>query len=297
MEPTPKALELAEPVRAILDRMRTLRSDHMAFDPKTSERTFKFFMVDAAVVQMLPPLLSYLATEAPKVHVQAVRCDVQYLDQWLESGLVHFATGSFPTLVHGIRRHPLWTETYAAVVRKNHPRIGARPDAQAFLAEKHALVSLRAPATTTSRPSASSRPPCRPRTSSAMCPPSAPPRTSPSAPTWWRRCRARWRSRWHTTSISSSSRCRSSCPRWRSPSTGTSAFIAIPPMCGSAAPCASCSSGRLRLLRINPIRHLSSWHHAAARRIRRCMRCGYRDYSPAGPGLAAARRLAFKRES
>jgi len=120
-----------------------LRSDHMAFDPKTSERTFKFFMVDAAVVQMLPPLLSYLATEAPKVHVQAVRCDVQYLDMWLESGLVDFATGSFPTLSQGIRRHPLWTETYAAVVRKNHPRIGARPDAQAFLAEQHALVSLR----------------------------------------------------------------------------------------------------------------------------------------------------------
>jgi DNA-binding transcriptional LysR family regulator len=141
MEPTPKAMELGEPVRAILERMRTLRSDHTAFDPKTSDRTFKFFMVDAAVVQMLPPLLAFLQKEAPGMHVQAVRCDVQLLDLWLESGLVDFAIGSFTTLGSAIRRHPLWTETYAAVTRKEHPRLGPSPTVQAFVAEKHALVT------------------------------------------------------------------------------------------------------------------------------------------------------------
>src|SRR5213595_3111758 len=49
MEPTPKAMELAEPVRAILERVRTLRSDHTAFDRESAESTFKFFMVDAGV--------------------------------------------------------------------------------------------------------------------------------------------------------------------------------------------------------------------------------------------------------
>jgi DNA-binding transcriptional LysR family regulator len=141
MEPTPKAMELAEPVRAILDRMRTLRSGHAAFDPKTSDRTFKFSMVDAAVVQMLPPLLAFLKREAPAMHVQAVRCDVQHLDLWLESGLVDFAVGSFSVLGNGLRRHPLWTETYAAVARKGHPRLGPTPSREEFLAEQHALVT------------------------------------------------------------------------------------------------------------------------------------------------------------
>jgi DNA-binding transcriptional LysR family regulator len=141
MEPTPKAMELAEPVRAILERMRTLRSDHTAFDPETSDRTFKFFMVDAGVVQMLPPLLRFLQHEAPQMHVQAIRCDLQHLDLWLESGLVDFAVGSFTALGNGIRRHPLWTETYAAVARKGHPRMGPSPSEEAFLAEKHALVT------------------------------------------------------------------------------------------------------------------------------------------------------------
>jgi DNA-binding transcriptional LysR family regulator len=149
MEPTPKALELAQPVRAILDSMRALRSDHAAFDPLTSERRFSFFMVDAAVVQMLPPLLEALRVEAPKVHVQAVPCDVHHLDHWLESGLVDLAIGSFPSLTQGIRRHPLWTERYVSVFRKGHPRLQAASFAegptdaalQGFVAEQHALVA------------------------------------------------------------------------------------------------------------------------------------------------------------
>lgn len=141
MEPTPKALELAEPVHAILERLRTLRTDHAAFDPKTSDRKFSFFMIDAAVVQLVPPLLNRLRTEAPGVHVQAIQCDQQHLDVWLESGIVDFAVGSFPSLMHGIRRQTLWSEGFASVVRRGHPRLGCHPTLEAFAAEKHALVS------------------------------------------------------------------------------------------------------------------------------------------------------------
>jgi DNA-binding transcriptional LysR family regulator len=153
MEPTPKALELALPVRALLDGVRALRSDHTAFDPLTSERRFSLFMVDAAVVQMLPPMLALLKVEAPRVHVQTVPCDVHHLDQWLESGLVDFALGSFASLTQGIRRHPLWTESYVTLFRKAHPRLTANTlatgsdeaDTRAalarFAAEQHALVS------------------------------------------------------------------------------------------------------------------------------------------------------------
>jgi DNA-binding transcriptional LysR family regulator len=141
MEPTPRAMELAEPVRAILEGVHSLRSGHAAFDPHSSERTFKFFMIDAAVVQMLPPLLEHLGREAPRTNVQAVRCDVQHLGLWLESGLVDFAIGAFTVLGHGIRRHPLWTETHAALVRKGHPRLGPAPSLQDFVAERHALVT------------------------------------------------------------------------------------------------------------------------------------------------------------
>jgi DNA-binding transcriptional LysR family regulator len=141
MEPTPKAMELAEPVKAILDRMRELKAGHEKFDPGTSERTFSLFMIDAAVVEMLPPLLNHLRDHAPNVHVQAVRCEIQNLDLWLESGLVDFAIGFFPSLDQGIRRHPLWVESFASVVRSDHPRIAELGTVEGFAAEKHALVS------------------------------------------------------------------------------------------------------------------------------------------------------------
>ncbi|GAB7542927.1 LysR family transcriptional regulator [Cupriavidus sp. 8B] len=141
MQPTPKALELAEPVRAILERMRALRSDHISFDPRTSDRTFSFFLVDAGATQMLPILLNRLAEEASRIRVRAVNCDAQHLDMWLETGLVDVAIGSFPALTQGIRRLPLWRESYAAVVRKGHPRLQGNPDLASFAAEKHVLVS------------------------------------------------------------------------------------------------------------------------------------------------------------
>jgi DNA-binding transcriptional LysR family regulator len=141
MEPTPKAMQLAEPVKAILDRMRDLRNAQEAFDPAHSERTFSLFMVDAAVVQMLPPLLNHLRDHAPGVHVQAVRCDVQNLDLWLESGLVDFAIGVFPTLLRDIHRLPLWTESFASLARAGHPRQAALATREGFLREQHALVS------------------------------------------------------------------------------------------------------------------------------------------------------------
>jgi len=141
MEPTPKAVELAEPVKAILDRMRELKSGQQAFDPATSERTFSLSMIDAAVVQLLPPLLNHLRDHAPSVRVHAVRCEVQNLDLWLESGLVDFALGAFPSLEQDIRRHPLWVEDFASLVRDDHPRKESLRTLDAFTRENHALVS------------------------------------------------------------------------------------------------------------------------------------------------------------
>ena len=141
MEPTPKAMELQAPVSEILDRMRALRSDHVPFDPKTSNRTFNFCVVDAGVIKLLPSLVKQLIADAPHVSVRLLQLDAEHLESWLVSGKVDFAMGAFPSLTKAIRRQPLWTETYVSVVRKGHPRIKREPTAAQFAAEKHVLVS------------------------------------------------------------------------------------------------------------------------------------------------------------
>lgn len=141
MEPTPKAIELAEPIKVVLESFRGLRTSHAAFDPATSERTFNFYLLDAGVVNMLPRLLNHLSSKAPRLHVQVIQCDDQHLHLWLESGVIDLAFGSFPSLSAGIRRLPLWAESYASLTRKDHPRIDPNPSFESFVAEKHVLVS------------------------------------------------------------------------------------------------------------------------------------------------------------
>jgi DNA-binding transcriptional LysR family regulator len=142
MEPTPKALALQAPVRDILDRAASLRSEHVSFDPKTSRRTFNFCVVDAGLLKLLPPLVDRLLTEAPYVRLHVQQLEAIHLDRWLESGKLDFAMGSFPSMRKGIRRQPLWVERYVSVARRRHPRLSAEPTLRAFIAEKHVLVSI-----------------------------------------------------------------------------------------------------------------------------------------------------------
>jgi DNA-binding transcriptional LysR family regulator len=141
MEPTPKALELQEPVFEILERMRALRTEHVPFDPKTTHRTFNFCVVDAGVIKLLPPLVKTLMEEAPNVRVRVLQLDTENLESWLVSGKVDFAMGSFPSLTKAIRRQVLWNEHYVSVVRKGHRRISKEPTLEEFAREKHVLVS------------------------------------------------------------------------------------------------------------------------------------------------------------
>jgi DNA-binding transcriptional LysR family regulator len=141
MEPTPKALELQAPIAGLLDQLRELRSEHVPFDPLTSNRTFNFCVVDAGVIKLLPRLVNRLAEEAPHVKLRVMHLEADHLESWLVSGKVDFAMGSFPALTKAIRRQPLWVEKYVSVVRKAHPRIGSDPSLADFIKEKHVLVS------------------------------------------------------------------------------------------------------------------------------------------------------------
>ena len=142
MEPTPKALQLQAPIQAILERMRSLRSEHVSFDPLTSHRTFNFCVVDAGLIKLLPPLVDRLLADAPNGRLHVLPLDAQHLEPWLESGKLDFAMGSFPSLTKGFRRQQLWVERYVSVARRGHPRITSEPTMRAFAAEKHVVVSI-----------------------------------------------------------------------------------------------------------------------------------------------------------
>jgi DNA-binding transcriptional LysR family regulator len=141
MEPTAKALELAGAVHSLLDDATMLRARHKPFDPVTSTRTFSFSVVDSGLVRILPQLLVHFERHAPGVKLRVTPIDLEGLEAALEAGHLDFAMGSFPSRSKRIRRQVLWSVEYVSVARRDHPRLGAKPSAQAFAAERHLLVS------------------------------------------------------------------------------------------------------------------------------------------------------------
>src|SRR5690348_9334534 len=78
MEPTAKAQELQAPIGAILEQMRALRTQHVPFDPKESKRTFRFCVVDAGIIKLLPALVRALLQHAPGIRLSAVQLEAQH---------------------------------------------------------------------------------------------------------------------------------------------------------------------------------------------------------------------------
>jgi DNA-binding transcriptional LysR family regulator len=141
MQPTSRALELAAPVAAVLAGVRQLQGGSAQFDAATSDRLFRLYMVDGAIVHTLPRLLERLDAQAPSVSIRTVQCDPRELEQQLEQGTIDLALGSFSHLVNNIHQRPLWIESYATIMRPGHPCANSL-DRDAFGAQRHVLVAL-----------------------------------------------------------------------------------------------------------------------------------------------------------
>jgi len=144
MVATTRALALAGPIAAVLDAARELDSGPAIFDPLTAQRSFGLYMVDGAVVNILPQLLAGLAhleDGASGLQLRSVHIDPGAIEAQLERGHIDLAIGRFPQLVNNIRRRKLWTDEYACVMRAGHPCAG-QLDRDAYLTHRHVLIEM-----------------------------------------------------------------------------------------------------------------------------------------------------------
>ncbi len=109
MHPTPKALEIAEPLRGLLVAADTLHKSTPSFDPRTSVRVFKLLMADVGMARFLPLFLSKMAKEGTKLTLQALPLDSRHFESKLESGEADLAVGAFPKAPRGLRRQRLFS--------------------------------------------------------------------------------------------------------------------------------------------------------------------------------------------
>jgi DNA-binding transcriptional LysR family regulator len=113
----------------------------MPFDPKKSEKIFSLLLTDVGMVRFLPPLIARLADLAPNIKVRALPLDSRHFALKLESGEADLALGAFPKAAGYLRLRRLFSDGYASVVRRGHPRAAEARTRRGFLAEQHILIT------------------------------------------------------------------------------------------------------------------------------------------------------------
>ncbi|MEK1893377.1 MAG: LysR family transcriptional regulator [Rhizobium sp.] len=142
LQPTPRALDLAEPLgHALAEIQRTLEFTQ-GFDPSTSAVSFSLGLSDHPTFVLLPHLLGALREQAPRITLRirnfTARDDAISM---LDSGEVDLTIGVPPSPTGRILSRPLFQERFVCVLRKGHPATEAPLDLNNFLGLSHLLVS------------------------------------------------------------------------------------------------------------------------------------------------------------
>jgi DNA-binding transcriptional LysR family regulator len=125
MEPTPYALQLAEPVATALDGLQQALNVRASFDPTTSERSFTLAMTDVGEMYFLPVLMDALAGAAPGVTLNVVAVTSASLKDDMASGRTDLALGLLPQLQAGFFQQALFRQPYVCLMREAHPLAAA----------------------------------------------------------------------------------------------------------------------------------------------------------------------------
>lgn len=142
MQPTDKALALAQPIGAALEQIRGALAPGQGFDPSTSRRRFTIAVTDYGDLVIVPALVALLRREAPGVDL-AVRpiTDAAAALAKLERGeLDALIGGHLPDSSTSLRQQ-LFEERFVCIRDRNHAAGSAALDIGEYAALPHALFS------------------------------------------------------------------------------------------------------------------------------------------------------------
>jgi DNA-binding transcriptional LysR family regulator len=140
VQPTPRALALAQPVAQALATLREALQQGRCFDPSCATREFRVAALDYAIAMLVPDFLARFSTIAPGSRLA-------FRSLGYEEGRAALAGGSID-LILGIPapsgpflQRTLMKEDFVVLARPGHPVIGRKLDLARYLECGHLLVS------------------------------------------------------------------------------------------------------------------------------------------------------------
>lgn len=139
--PTAVADRLYEPLQRSLAGIEDAVAPARAFDPGTSHARFTIALSDLGESSLLPRLLDPLRAAAPGVSLMVRPLDTAEAPRQLGRGELDAFIATPILSTPEIRRIPLFSEGYAAMVARDHPRIrGDSVSVEQLRAERHVVV-------------------------------------------------------------------------------------------------------------------------------------------------------------
>lgn len=143
MEPTPRALELADPLRETLARLALLIAPGTAFDPSCSQRTFRISGGDYVGMTLLPSLSARIAAGAARVDLRFRYLEKDAAIRAVEDDALDLALCVNDALPARFESEILIEETFVGAARAGHPILIGPMDMARYAACDHLLVTER----------------------------------------------------------------------------------------------------------------------------------------------------------
>lgn len=140
VEPTPRALALAQPVAQAIAILRETLQQGRQFDPATAQREFRVAALDFAIALLTPDFLAKFSAEAPG-------CRVVFRSLGREAGHVALKAGQLDLII-GLRdpncpflQRVTMMEDFVVVARPGNPKLRRGFNLDHYLECDHVLVS------------------------------------------------------------------------------------------------------------------------------------------------------------
>ena len=141
MQPTPRAVEIMDPVRGVLSRIGMEIVAAPTFEPASSHRPIVLALSDVGEVVFLPAILQHLRQVAPEATLRSVSLPADEVAGGLEAGTIDLALGYFPNLKrHNFFQQTLFSDSFTCLIRADHPVRSPRLSQKQFMQLDHAVV-------------------------------------------------------------------------------------------------------------------------------------------------------------
>ncbi len=142
VEPTRRALDMADRVERILSLSRGLVEGEDQFDAARSQRLFRIAGADQHIALIAPTLIGLVRRAAPGIRLSFRPQLRQDAIQALGNGDLDVALGLLKAPGTDFELRKLYDENYLVLARENHPAIKRELTMKAYLGLDHILVSF-----------------------------------------------------------------------------------------------------------------------------------------------------------